>query len=202
LTELNALLKLLAAIILSLGVIGQVASATLPKSVRTALKQANIPLSSVGIVVQQTDARTSLLGENAKLAMNPASTMKLLTTFASLEMLGPAYSWKTEAYLDGKLENGVLQGNLIFKGYGNPKLTIEQFWLWLRELRQRGLREIQGDIVLDRSFFEATSHDPAEFCKRGSDTTQRAAQPGFIWLPDQQSNHGCIQKTMQWRRYL
>jgi len=89
--------------------------------------------------------------------------MKLLTTFASLEMLGPAYRWKTEAYLDGKLENGVLQGNLVFKGYGDPKLTVEQFWMWLRELRQRGLREIRGDVVLDRSFFENIDHDPAEF---------------------------------------
>lgn len=147
----------------ALCLIQQAVAASLPKSVRDALKRADIPLSSVGIVVQKTDARTPLLDRNARQAMNPASTMKLLTTFAALEMLGPAYHWKTEAYLDGKLENGVLQGNLVFKGYGDPKLTIEQFWLWLRELRQRGLREIRGDIMLDRSFFEATSHDPAEF---------------------------------------
>ena len=89
--------------------------------------------------------------------------MKLLTTFASLETLGPAYRWKTEAYLNGKLENGVLEGDLVFKGYGDPKLTVEQFWMWLRELRQRGLREIRGDVVLDHSFFEAVSEDPAEF---------------------------------------
>jgi serine-type D-Ala-D-Ala carboxypeptidase/endopeptidase (penicillin-binding protein 4) len=89
--------------------------------------------------------------------------MKLLTTFAALEMMGPAYRWKTEVYLDGKLENGVLQGNLVFKGYGDPKLTVEQFWMWLRELRQRGLREIHGDVVLDRSYFEEVAHDPGEF---------------------------------------
>ncbi|HEU0188897.1 MAG TPA: D-alanyl-D-alanine carboxypeptidase/D-alanyl-D-alanine-endopeptidase [Gallionella sp.] len=143
--------------------VSQATSAELPESVRDALKRANIPLSSVGIVVHKTDARTPLLSQNAKLAMNPASTMKLLTTFAALETLGPAYRWKTEVYLDGKLENGVLQGNLVFKGYGDPKLNIEQFWLWLRELRQRGLREIRGDIVLDCSFFDGGIHDPAEF---------------------------------------
>src|SRR3989338_8581999 len=141
----------------------QPTTAKLPESVRDALTRANIPLSGVGIVVQKTDARTALLSQNARQAMNPASTMKLLTTFAALETLGPAYRWKTEAYLDGTLENGVLQGNLVFKGYGDPKLTIDQFWLWLRELRQRGLREIRGDIVLDCSFFEAGIHDPAEF---------------------------------------
>jgi serine-type D-Ala-D-Ala carboxypeptidase/endopeptidase (penicillin-binding protein 4) len=151
------------ALLIALCLIQQAVAVSLPKEVRDELRRANIPLSSIGIVVQKTDAGTSLLSQNAELAMNPASTMKLLTTFAALEMLGPAYRWKTEVYLDGKLENGVLQGNLVFKGYGDPKLTIEQFWMWMRELRQRGLREIRGDVVLDRSFFEAIDHDPAEF---------------------------------------
>ena len=141
----------------------QAGSSTLPESVRDALKRANIPLSSVGIVVQQTDASSPLLSQNAKQPMNPASTMKLLTTFAALETLGPAYRWKTEVYLDGILENGVLNGNLVFKGYGDPKLNIEQFWMWLRDLRQRGLREIHGDIVLDCSFFETGKYDAADF---------------------------------------
>jgi D-alanyl-D-alanine carboxypeptidase/D-alanyl-D-alanine-endopeptidase (penicillin-binding protein 4) len=154
---------LFTALLVTLCVAQQVLAASLPKSVRDELRRANIPLSSVGIVVQKHDSGTSLLSRNAELAMNPASTMKLLTTFASLEMLGPAYRWKTEAYIDGKLENGVLQGNLVFKGYGDPKFTIEQFWMWLRELRQRGLLEIRGDVVLDRSYFEDIDHDPAEF---------------------------------------
>ncbi len=95
--------------------------------------------------------------------MNPASTMKLLTTYAALDLLGPAYTWKTEAYIDGELKNGVLYGNLILKGYGDPKFTIEQFWLWLSELRARGLHEIRGDLVLDRSYFDLPAHDPAQF---------------------------------------
>lgn len=138
-------------------------AAVLPGPVGDALNHAHIPLSSVSIVVEETHGSEPLVSLNADRAMNPASTMKLLTTFASLETLGPAYRWKTEAYLHGKLENGVLQGDLVFKGYGDPKLTVEQFWMWLRELRQRGLREIRGDIVLDRGFFEAVSQDPAEF---------------------------------------
>ena len=144
-------------------IVNAATAANLPDPVSEALKRAHIPLNSVGIVVQQTHARQPVISQNAKLAVNPASTIKLLTTLVGLETLGPAYRWKTEAYLDGKLENGVLQGNLVFKGYGDPKLTIEQFWLWLHELRQRGLREIRGDVVLDRSFFEPVSHDPAAF---------------------------------------
>lgn len=137
--------------------------ASLPPAVLKALKQAQIPLSGIGVVVQEINARTPLISVNAKLAMNPASTMKLLTTYAGLEMLGPAHTWKTEAYLNGKLEQGVLQGDLILKGYGDPKLTLEQFWLWLRELRSRGLREIRGNLVLDRTAFEMLPHDPAAF---------------------------------------
>jgi len=144
-------------------IITRAVAAALPEPVSEALKHAHIPLSSVGIVVQEVHESEPIISLNADRSMNPASTMKLLTTFASLETLGPAYRWKTEAYLNGKLENGVLEGDLVFKGYGDPKLTVEQFWMWLRELRQRGLREIRGDIVLDHSFFEAVSQDPAEF---------------------------------------
>jgi len=138
-------------------------AATLPSSVLTALKQAHIPLSDIGVEVRQTTARKPLISLNGSKPMNPASTMKILTTYAGLELLGPAYTWKTEAWLNGKLEDGILQGDLIFKGYGDPKLTIEQLWSWLRELRARGLREIHGNVLLDRSAFQLAQHDPAAF---------------------------------------
>lgn len=138
-------------------------AADLPPSVKAALRHAHIPRSGVGIEVREADSRKPLFSVNAERPMNPASTMKLLTTYAGLELLGPAYTWKTEAWLDGRLDNGVLQGNLVLKGYGDPSLTLEQFWLWLRELRSRGLREIHGNIVLDRSAFHVLPEDPAEF---------------------------------------
>ena len=132
-------------------------------AVREALRQARIPPGGAGIVVREINSSTPLIQLNAKQSMNPASTMKLLTTYAALELLGPAYTWRTEAYVDGKLENGVLKGNLIIKGYGNPKMNSEHLWLWLRELRNRGLRDIQGDLVLDRSAFASQETDPADF---------------------------------------
>lgn len=138
-------------------------AADLPPAVRDALRHANIPLSSVGVVVREINSSTPLIQVNAKQAMNPASTMKLLTTYAALELLGPAYTWRTEAYVDGKLENGVLNGNLIIKGYGNPKINSEQLWLWLHELRNRGLRDIQGDLILDHSAFAMQETDSAAF---------------------------------------
>ncbi|MBI1174189.1 MAG: D-alanyl-D-alanine carboxypeptidase/D-alanyl-D-alanine-endopeptidase [Sideroxydans sp.] len=150
------------ALLLSL-VTASVVAAPLPRSVLSALRQANIPLSGVGIEVLGVNARKPVISVNARQPMNPASTMKLLTTYAALDMLGPAYTWKTEAYLGGKLEKGVLHGDLILKGYGDPDLTLEQFWLWLRDLRSRGLKEIRGNLVLDRSAFQLAPYDPSEF---------------------------------------
>ncbi|HCI53831.1 MAG TPA: D-alanyl-D-alanine carboxypeptidase/D-alanyl-D-alanine-endopeptidase [Gallionella sp.] len=135
----------------------------LPPAVLRELKSAGIPLSATGISVREIGAQKAAISINAEQPMNPASTMKLFTTFAGLELLGPAYTWKTEAYLDGKLENGVLQGDLILKGYGDPKFTIEQFWLWMAELRARGLREIRGNLVLDHSFFDLPPIDSGAF---------------------------------------
>lgn len=139
-------------------------AADLPPAVLAALEQAHIPLASVGIEVREVNARSPLIAINAEKPMNPASVMKLLTTYAGLELLGPAYTWKTEAWLGGKLDsNGVLHGDLILKGSGDPKLSLEQFWLWLRELRNRGLRQIEGDLVLDRSAFDLPPFDPGAF---------------------------------------
>ncbi len=135
----------------------------LPPSVEQALKRARIPLSAAAAYVQEVEGERPLLAHNATLAMNPASTMKLVTTYAALELLGPTYSWKTEAYVSAALEGDVLRGDLILKGYGDPKLTLENFWLLLRKLRALGLREIRGDLVLDRSYFELAEYDPAQF---------------------------------------
>ena len=139
----------------------------LPAPVAQALARAGVPPSAVGLYVQQVDAAHPTAVFNASKPMNPASAMKLVTTFAALDLLGPAYTWKTEAYLLGRLQGDVLDGDLLLKGYGDPKLTIENFWLFLRALRARGLREIRGDLVLDRSFFDAGEHDPARFDGEG-----------------------------------
>ena len=142
----------------------KVASAqSLPPAVELALKRAHVPLSSVSAYVQDVDGARPLLAHNAAQAMNPASTMKLLTTYAALELLGPTYTWKTEAYAAGKLQGDTLRGDLVLKGYGDPKLTLENFWLLLRKLRALGLREIRGDLVQDRSYFEPAEYDPAKF---------------------------------------
>ncbi|HMM53611.1 MAG TPA: D-alanyl-D-alanine carboxypeptidase/D-alanyl-D-alanine-endopeptidase [Candidatus Desulfobacillus sp.] len=135
----------------------------LPAPVAGALKAAGVPPAAVALLVQDVDSRLPRTSFNAGQPMNPASVMKLVTTFAGLELLGPAYTWKTEAWAAGPLKDGVLEGDLVLKGGGDPKLGLEQFWLLLRQLREKGLREIRGDLVLDRGYFAVEGHDPARF---------------------------------------
>jgi D-alanyl-D-alanine carboxypeptidase/D-alanyl-D-alanine-endopeptidase (penicillin-binding protein 4) len=137
--------------------------ALLPAPLREALLSAGVPPSAVGVYIHELGATRPVLEHNANRAMNPASTMKLLTTLAGLELLGPNYTWHTDVWLDGTLTGDVLQGNLVLKGYGDPKLTLVDLWLFLRDVLARGVREIRGDLVLDRSFFAFEPIDPAQF---------------------------------------
>lgn len=138
-------------------------AAPLPEPVAAALKEAGIPEDGVGVFVQDVAEARPLLALNPDMAMNPASAMKLLTTYAGLELLGPAYAWKTEVYRDGEMDGDTLKGNLVLKGGGDPKLTQEAFWLLLRQLRQAGLRHIRGDLVLDQGRFDVAEGDPGAF---------------------------------------
>lgn len=140
-----------------------VLGAQLPPSVTGALKEAGIPPRSVSVAVREAETGRPLLLHNERQSMNPASVMKLVTTYAALELLGPAHTWKTEASADAPPADGVLNGNLYLRGSGDPRLGLEQFWSLLRQLRVRGVRDIGGDLVLDRGAFSLPPHDPAEF---------------------------------------
>src|SRR5574341_104291 len=130
-----------------------------PAPLRAELGASGVPAEAVGVYVQDVGATRPLFAWNADKAMNPASVMKLVTTLAALELLGPTYTWRTEVYVDGPLRGEVLEGNLVLKGSGDPKLTLENFWLMLKDLRARGLREIRGDLVVDRSLFAVEDAD-------------------------------------------
>lgn len=138
-------------------------SATLPEPVARALKQGGIPESAVGVYVHEIGANQPIVAVGADRALNPASSMKLVTTYAGLEMLGPAYFWNTGIYTESTIAHEVLTGDLYLKGSGDPKLVLENFWLLLRDLRARGVREIRGDLVLDRQLFAEENYDPGQF---------------------------------------
>jgi len=138
----------------------------LPSAVVKALQQAEIPQSAVGIYVREVGSAKPEIAHLADQAMNPASVMKLVTTYAALELLGPSYTWKTDVYVDG-LNGEAVSGNVYIKGHGDPALNLEDFWLMLRALRQRGVRLIKGDLVLDQSYFDLPKSDPNDFDNKG-----------------------------------
>ncbi len=139
------------------------AQAEMPRAVARSFLDAGVPLNGVSLVVQEVGALRPLFTLDPSRPMNPASVMKLVTTFAALELLGRDYRWKTEAYLGGPLDAGVLRGDLILKGYGDPKITIEQWQSFMEALRAKGLTRVTGDLALDRTWFKPAPHDPAEF---------------------------------------
>ncbi|QLF94848.1 D-alanyl-D-alanine carboxypeptidase/D-alanyl-D-alanine-endopeptidase [Pseudomonas sp. ABC1] len=126
---------------------------TLPAAVEQALKRNKIESSALSLVMLPLTGNATPTIVNADVSVNPASTMKLVTTYAALEMLGPTHQWRTEFYADGPLKDGVLNGNLYLKGGGDPKLNMERLWLLLRDLRANGVRQVTGDLVLDRNYF-------------------------------------------------
>ena len=135
----------------------------LPAGTRSVLTRESVPESSVSIVVRDAASSNTLLQLNAAMPRSPASTMKILPTWAALDLLGPAYAWKTRAWTDVPVVKGVLKGNLYLQGGGDPLLTIERWWRFVNDLRQTGLRVIEGDIVIDQTRFSALSERPEDF---------------------------------------
>ncbi len=135
----------------------------LPPEVEQVLQRERIPLEAMSVVVQEAGSATPRINHNARVAVNPASIDKLLTTFAALDLLGPAFTWNTPVWLQGTVRDGVLDGSVFIKGSGDPKLVLERVWLLLRRIQQMGVREIRGDIVLDRSAFTVPEAHPADF---------------------------------------
>ncbi len=137
--------------------------APLPAPVEAALAQARLPRDAIVVEIVEVGQAPPRLSHRADASVNPASLMKLITTYAALDLLGPSYTWTTPVYAEGEVVEGVLRGNLYLQGRGDPKLVMERLWMLLRRVQQMGIREVQGDIVLDRSAFELPVGDPGAF---------------------------------------
>jgi len=154
----------LAALVLAFALPAAAATHALPRSVHDALTRAGVPDSAAAVVVEPVDSGAPVLEVRASVPMNPASVMKLLTTYAALDLLGPAFTFHTDVLLSGELSpDGVLNGDLVIRGGGDPKLTYERAWQLAHKLRARGLREVKGDIILDRGYFAPATYDPGRF---------------------------------------
>ena len=141
----------------------------LPESVRLALARAHVPTEALSVLITPLPtnalqpAGTARLRHHAQDSVNPASVMKLITTYAGLSLLGPDFTWRNRVYIDGTVSNGVLQGQLILRGSGDPKLVLERVQDLMTHIQAAGVREVRGDIVLDRSVFDLQARAPGSF---------------------------------------
>ncbi len=137
------------------------------------LQAADIAAQDMVAIVQEAGSNAPpQLAWQIRRPVNPASLMKLWPTVAALESLGPAWRWTTPVWLTGPLPapatpagpaSGVYEGDIVIRGSGDPSLVVERLWLALRRLQQLGVRDIRGDIVLDRSAFGQPSVAPGDF---------------------------------------
>jgi serine-type D-Ala-D-Ala carboxypeptidase/endopeptidase (penicillin-binding protein 4) len=151
------------AALLALVTHGLAQGAQLPPAVSRAMGRVGVPEQRVSIYVRDAGTNEVVVDLHSATPRSPASTIKVLTTFAALDALGPAYTWKTRAYADGRVENGVLHGDLYLVGGGDPYMTDERWWTFVQGLRERGLAKITGDVVIDNNYFAPIAQSRADF---------------------------------------
>jgi D-alanyl-D-alanine carboxypeptidase/D-alanyl-D-alanine-endopeptidase (penicillin-binding protein 4) len=156
------------------------APAAAPPPVAQEMSAERLPSSTVSFAVVDIESGRMLASLNPETPRSPASTIKVVTTFATLDSLGPAYTWHTQALASGELADGVLSGDLILRGGGDPYMTLERWWSFVRALRARGLKSIHGDIVVDDTAFALAPEDPAAFDGRPHEAYN--AQPNALMV--------------------
>lgn len=159
------------------------ASVKVPAQLERAAKRWKVNLNDVvisvlpleGVSIDRKTGRSNaasikgVLSLNAERSHSPASTAKLVTTLVALEELGPNFHWFTGFYTKSWPDaKGHLKGGLYIRGGGDPTLVVEDFALQLDKLAQLGVKHIDGNIVLDRSYFSIPKTDPGAFDGRRS----------------------------------
>ncbi len=133
----------------------------LPDGLRRLVAATELPPPAIGLFVCPVDASRPVAALNEEQAFTLASTAKIVTALAALDLLGPAFRWRTHAFVTAPIEFGRTPGDLLIVGGGDPRLSTPELRELLRRLHAQGLREVGGDIVIDRSAFLLSEHDHA-----------------------------------------
>jgi serine-type D-Ala-D-Ala carboxypeptidase/endopeptidase (penicillin-binding protein 4) len=134
------------------------------KAFKVFLSDSSMRHAEISLRLIDADSNKTLFEYNPDRSLIPASVMKLITTSSALELLGPDYTFKTSIGYTGKLNkrSGVLKGDIIIKGGGDPALGSEAFSdhysgfedRWTDEIRKAGIRKIRGKVITDDSYFD------------------------------------------------
>ena len=135
------------------------ATTSVPDPVQAALAKAGLPAESLGYVLQPLDGSRAAFSRRADDPMSPGSTMKLVTAAVALDKLGINHRGRTELLAAAPPADGVIDGPLILRGGADPDLDWPALWWLLRQLRESGVREIRGGLVIDRTLFRPARFD-------------------------------------------
>jgi serine-type D-Ala-D-Ala carboxypeptidase/endopeptidase (penicillin-binding protein 4) len=163
----------------------------LPPAVASAIKASGLSPRSFGIYAQEVIGERTAMALNEESAYTMASTTKIVTSLAALDLLGPYYRWRTSAFAMGSLVDGKLTGDLLIVGGGNAQLTSAELQAWFARMRRQGLREIDGNIVLDRHAFQLTADDHAHT------PMQSSGEPRHVWPDAMTLNEGQLDVVLQ-----
>ena len=118
--------------------------------------------ASVSFAVKDIKSGKLLYSYDADRELIPASVMKTVTTAVALELLGENFRFETSILYDGKIENGILNGNLYIKGSGDPTINSSELKtkkdsilnIWALAVKKAGIQKINGRVIADESIFD------------------------------------------------
>jgi D-alanyl-D-alanine carboxypeptidase/D-alanyl-D-alanine-endopeptidase (penicillin-binding protein 4) len=139
------------------------AASGLPPDFAAALEQAGVRPQQISIWFGEAESGEARFHWLPEVPRNPASVLKVVTTAQALEQLGPGYRWTTRAWARGGVVRDTLDGDLVIEGGGDPRLRREDLRALLEQVRAAGIRQVRGNLVIDRDAFRLPPHDPGAF---------------------------------------
>ena len=111
--------------------------------------------ATVSLTVRDARTGNTLYQHNPRTRLVPASNLKLLTTAAAMDVLGPQYRFSTQLLSDSAVQGERLSGNLYLRGLGDPTTQFADYQALAAQLARQGVRQVQGDLVFDDTWFDA-----------------------------------------------
>ncbi|QLG91422.1 D-alanyl-D-alanine carboxypeptidase/D-alanyl-D-alanine-endopeptidase [Pseudomonas yamanorum] len=111
--------------------------------------------ASVSLMVRDARSGSTLYQHNPRSRLTPASSLKLLTTAAAMDVLGRQYRFSTQLLSNGARQGERLNGNLYLRGLGDPTIQWADYQALAAQLAGQGIRQVQGDLVFDDTWFDA-----------------------------------------------